>query len=113
MSSIINELRIKGRLDQSEYVRNVLDPGNFIRYNDGIIQASLLRAATNEELRYDLTEEMGSQMKRVLGDMIIHYGDSHSEGLNEFFYAIAIKKMRSQGKYYQGMHRLIRESKSL
>jgi len=94
MSSIINELRIKGRLDQSEYVRNVLDPGNFIRYNDGVIQACLLRAATNEELRYDLTEEMGSQMKRVLGDMIIHYGDSHSEGLNEFFYAIATKKLR-------------------
>jgi len=94
ISCIINELRIQGRLDQSEYVRNVLDPGNFIRYNDGIIQACLLRAATNEELRYDLTDEMGSQMKRVLGDMIIHYGDSHSEGLNEFFYAIATKKMR-------------------
>lgn len=94
ISCIINELRIQGRLDQSEYVRNVLDPGNFIRYNDGIIQACFLRAATNDELRYDLNDEMGAQMKRVLGDMIIHFGDSHSEGLNEFFYAIAIKKLR-------------------
>jgi hypothetical protein len=94
ISCILNELRVKGRLDQSEYVRNILDPGNFIRYNDGVIQASLLRAAKSEELRYDLTEEMGFQMKRVLGDMIIHFGDSHSEGLTEFFYAILTKKLK-------------------
>lgn len=93
-SCILNDLRVKGRLDQSEYVRNIIDPGNFIRYNDGVIQASLLRAAKSEELRYDLTEEMGFQMKRVLGDMIIHFGDSHSEGLTEFFYAILTNKLK-------------------
>ncbi|MGZ3755221.1 MAG: hypothetical protein ACXVAY_19500 [Mucilaginibacter sp.] len=111
VSCIINELRVQGRLDQSEYVRNVLDPGNFIRYNDGIIQACLLRAATNEELRYDLTDEMGAQMKRVLGDMIIHYGDSHSEGLNEFFYAIAIKKLRLKESIIQECIDLLEDQK--
>ncbi|TCK85530.1 hypothetical protein [Albibacterium bauzanense] len=112
ISCIINELRIQGRLDQSEYVRNVLDPGNFIRYNDGIIQACLLRAATTEELRYDLTDEMGSQMKRVLGDMIIHYGDNHSEGLNEFFYAIAIKKLRLKENIIQECIDLLEDQKA-
>ncbi|MDB5119349.1 MAG: hypothetical protein JWN56_567 [Sphingobacteriales bacterium] len=94
ISCVLNELRVKGLLDQSEYVRNIIDPGNYIRFNDGIIQACLLRAATNDELRYDLTDEMCLKMKRVLGDMIIHYDNQHSEALNEFFYAIAIKKLR-------------------
>lgn len=30
----------------------------------------------------------------ILGDMIVHLDDQHSEAINEFFYAIAIKKLR-------------------
>jgi hypothetical protein len=94
ISCILNELRNNNTLSQSEYVRNLIDPGNFVRYNDGIIQASLLRAATNGELNYSLSEDMGLQMKSILGDMISHIQDNHAEAINEFFYAIAIKKMK-------------------
>lgn len=94
ISSILNELRNKDVFHQSEYVRNILDPGNFIRYNDGIIQTCLLRASKNEELDYSLSEDASLQMKAILGDMIIHINDDHAEALNEFFYAIAIRKMK-------------------
>jgi len=94
VSNIINDIRGRGKLDQSEYVRNLIEPGNFVRFNDGIIQASILRAATGDELKYHISEEMSEQMKAVLGDMIIHLNDNHAEAINEFFYAIAIKKLR-------------------
>lgn len=94
ISTILNECRCTGKLDQSEYVRNLLEPGNFVRFNDGIIQAAILRAATNDELRYDLSDEMSFQIKNILEDMLNHIKDEHAEGLLEFIYAIAIKKLR-------------------
>jgi hypothetical protein len=92
--TIIHEIRQKDRLYQSEYVRNLLEPGNFVRYNDGIIQAAILRAAKNDELSYDLSETMSHQMQAVIEDMVNHIDDEHAEGLIEFLYAIAIKKLK-------------------
>jgi hypothetical protein len=94
ISCVVNELKCKGRLAQSEYVRNVIDPGNFVRFNDGIIQASIIRSGSNDDFRYDLSLELNLQMQAVLGDMISHINDDHAEGLTEIFYAIAIKKLR-------------------
>lgn len=94
IASILNDLRNKNVFRQGEYVRNLLDPGNFVRYNDGIIQSCFLRAAKNAELDYSLSEEDSMKMKSVLGDMILHLNDDHAEGLNEFLYAIAIKKLK-------------------
>src|SRR5690606_784509 len=93
ISSVLNEIRSKGKLVQSEYVRNLIEPGNFVRYNDGIIQACLLRASKTSELQYNLSEEMSLQMQAILGDMIIHIEDNHAEAINEFLYAIAIHKL--------------------
>ncbi|MBF9255807.1 hypothetical protein I2I11_21085 [Pontibacter sp. 172403-2] len=102
---MLNEIRNKGRLAQTEYVRNLISPGNFIRFNDGIIQACILRAATDDELRYDLSYEMSLEMQSVLGDMIIHFSDDHAEALNEFFYAIALRKLRLTNN---GLHECIK-----
>jgi len=94
IDAVLNEMRSKRKLFQTEYVRNLIEPGNFVRYNDGIIQACILRAATKEELKYHLSDEMSAQMQAVLGDMILHLGDAHAEAITEFFYAISIKKLR-------------------
>ena len=34
------------------------------------------------------------KMKSILGDMILHLNDDHAEALNEFLYAVAIKKIK-------------------
>ncbi len=94
ISCILNQMRNEGLLIQSDYVRNLIDPGNFVRYNDGILQASILRAANKEELDYSLSNEFSQQIQAILGDMITHIEDDHAEALNEFFYAIAIKKLK-------------------
>ncbi len=94
ISTILNQMRHEGTLVQSEYLRNLIDPGNFVRFNDGILQAAILRAASREELDYTLSDEYSEQIQAILGDMIMHIEDDHAEALNEFFYAIAIKKLK-------------------
>jgi len=98
ISSVLNHLRYSTdgnrQLTQTEYVRNLLAPANFNRFNDGIIQASILRASKPEEMRYDLSEPLSYQMRPILGDMIKNVRNEHGEGLTEFFHAIAIKKLR-------------------
>jgi hypothetical protein len=94
ISVILNQLRNEGVLVQSEYLRNLIDPGNFVRFNDGILQAAILRAANKDELDYSLSNEYSEQIQAILGDMIMHIEDDHAEALNEFFYAIAIKKLK-------------------
>ncbi|MDB5202916.1 MAG: hypothetical protein JWQ27_2325 [Ferruginibacter sp.] len=113
ISTILNELRCSGTLNQSEYVRNLLEPGNFVRFNDGIIQAALLRAARPEELRYDLSYEMALQMQDILIDMINHSDDEHAEALTEFLYAIAIKKLRIPNRVIEKCIKLITEKQLL
>lgn len=97
ISAILNHLRNSSDLDQclvqSEYVRNVLDPGNFNRYNDGIIQASILRSARREELCYDIDAVLSQDMTNVLIKIIEDYNSQQGEGILEFLYAIVIQKL--------------------
>lgn len=54
--SVLHNMRFgngaRSVLHQTEYRRNVLSPECFDRFNDGVIQASLLRAANRPELNY-------------------------------------------------------------
>ncbi|UFH57576.1 hypothetical protein [Spirosoma sp. KNUC1025] len=97
ISSVLNNLRNADEhshcLKQSEYVRNVIDPGNFNRYNDGIIQASILRSAKISELSYHIDENLSSNMKSILDKIIDEHKSPQGEALIEFLYAIAIKKL--------------------
>jgi len=113
ISTILNDLRCNGKLKQSEYVRNLLEPGNFVRFNDGIIQAAILRSAKNDELRYDLSEEMSLQIQGILEDMINHIDDEHAEGILEFFYGLAIKKLRITEKSLSVVIKLIESQEYL
>lgn len=113
ISTVLNHLRYSAnshhQLNQTEYVRNLIAPVNFSRFNDGIIQACLLRAARMEELRYDLSETLSYQMKSILGDMISRVRDDHGEGLTEFFYAIAIGKLRMVPNHVHDCIELLQE----
>lgn len=101
VSNIINSLRNSNNnsektdrtLKQSVYVRSLLDPANFSRFNDGIIQASILRAAYSEELSYGIDLEISQEMSNMLETIIKYCDDEQGEALFEFLYAIANKKM--------------------
>lgn len=81
-------------LKQTNYVRNMLSPRNFHRFNDGIIQASLLRSGKTEYYAYDLDSELSLQMKEFLLSIIDRYDTEDGEALPEFILALGIKRLK-------------------
>jgi hypothetical protein len=103
ISSVLNNLcnnpiNSERTLRQSNYVRNLISPDNFQRFNDGIIQASILRAGKKECFAYDLDSDCSLKMKALLKSMIDNYDNSHGEALLEFLLAIGTKKLRLKKK---------------
>lgn len=99
ISSIINHLENKEikshpSLKQTNYIRNLLSPRNFHRFNDGIIQSSLLRASQTEYLSFDLDDEANLQMKEFLLTIIDKYDSDDGEALLEFLLSIGLKKLK-------------------
>lgn len=111
ISSVINSLRFASShgqsLSQSEFVRNLLDPGNFHRYNDGIIQACLLRAAYPSEICYHIDHKLSSYMLLILEKIITDHRSPQGEGLLEFLYAIAIEKLTLKKEHLQRVSDLL------
>lgn len=70
-----------------------LDPENFARFNDGLIQAALLRAALPSELDYRGDSEASSYMATLLKRLSAKYADPQQPTL-EFLNAIAIARMQ-------------------
>lgn len=97
ISNIINTLRYTDdktkNLRQSTYVRNLIDPGNFNRFNDGIIQASILRSASSEEMFYSMDSELSEDMLNILETIVKYRDDDQGEALLEFLYALSIRKL--------------------
>jgi len=117
ISNIINSLRnsngnsdkLDRTLKQSVYIRSLLDPANFSRFNDGIIQASILRAAYPEELNYGIDIEVSQEMTNTLETIIKYCQDEQGEALLEFLYAIAIKKMTLAKVHLEKIIKLLKE----
>tara|TARA_R110002167_G_scaffold363306_1_gene583248 strand:- start:135 stop:2420 length:2286 start_codon:yes stop_codon:yes gene_type:complete len=103
ISSVLNQLYnnpidSERTLKQSNYVRNLLSPDNFQRFNDGIIQASILRAGKIEFFAYDLDKESSIKMKTLINSMVDNYKNTHGEALLEFLLAIGTRKLRLKKK---------------
>lgn len=99
INSIINflenkEITDEGSLRQSTYVRNLLSADNFQRFNDGIIQACLLRAAKPEYFAYDLDVDSSTQIKTLIESMLDKHNTEHGEALMEFLLALGMKILR-------------------
>lgn len=99
MGLVLTALRhstdINRRLAHNAYERVVLSPHNFDRFNDGILQASLLRAARPQELAYGACDLSVSEQ---MLDVLIHAlpdGDvpEKSEALMEFLIALLTRRM--------------------
>jgi hypothetical protein len=94
---VINRLRNSGNfshiLQQSSFVRNLLSPSNFNRFNDGVIQASFIRCARKEEMNYSIDSSLSKEMKEILITIFKYRTEVQGEALLEFLYAIAIGKL--------------------
>jgi hypothetical protein len=90
--SVLHNFRIKKSIKQTIFERHIFDPENFNRYNDGIIQASFLRAATNKELNYEIDVNSSSLMATIIISSI-EDNNNKDTAPYEFLMAICIGKL--------------------
>ena len=89
-TSIAIDLQLKS----NAYGHVVLSPECFTRYNDGVIQASLLRAAYPSELDFEYSPELSAEMSRILRRVFQHHRLERGEAAIEFATVLATQRMR-------------------
>lgn len=94
VSVLLHNLRSgmqEGRLSYSLYERSMLSPDNFSRFNDGVLQASILRAARDRELSFSNSSELLSM--RMTDFLLSEIDKSNAGGggaLMEFLIALLV-----------------------
>ena len=76
------------------YVVKQLDPLLFDRFNEGIIQASVLRSAKPRELDYSADDASSSIIGSLILKMLKEPGENTSEALPEFLLALCTEKLQ-------------------
>lgn len=98
LASILHHLREEGEtpgpMVQRGYHRTLLAPQNFSRYNDGVMQASLLRAALREEMNYCCSAQASRVMKEILTFIFANLDNEQGEATPEFLLALAQQRLR-------------------
>src|SRR5690606_40230559 len=96
IACVLNAMRnSEDGLRQSNFVKNLLDPFVFNRFNDGIIQAAILRSAKSEELNYSYSRQNSENMLMLLKTFVKHHSEYQGEALLEFLHALAIGDRKS------------------
>lgn len=86
-------------LSPSNYQSVVLSPENFLRFNDDVLQACLLRAALASELDYSSDNSLSEIMKELISKMFQRHQYSYGHAALEFAAALAIKKLKLKSKH--------------
>lgn len=84
------------RLASEAFQQVVLDPQNFNRYNDGIIQAAILRQAYSSELDYSSLPIDSRYMVLLLKKMFLARSKQQGEAIAEFAFAIGTGRLKLQ-----------------
>ncbi len=102
ISCVLNNMRNNQQdgLFQTTFVKNLIDPFIFNRFNDGIIQASILRASKANELNFSLSYNQSNNMLSLIKTFIKHREEQQGEAIFEFLYSIAIGKLRLYSDHY-------------
>lgn len=79
--------------DDNPFVRSVLDPSMFVRFNDGILQASLLRASRPCELDYSASDDFSRQFTAACRSVLVNCTHDVGEAALEFIHALVTEKV--------------------
>ncbi|UKY38940.1 hypothetical protein [Pantoea dispersa] len=95
IQTLLHDLRMNdGKGLSTIYHYTLLSPVCFDRYNDGVIQACLLRSAYSSELNYAIDETYSQQMCDIICSVIKNYENEQGEGCLEFLMSIWIRHLR-------------------
>ena len=82
------------QLEPTGYESVVLHPECFLRFNDSILQASLLRACSPPELDYSTSDSHSKLMKEFLIKIFNRYNHPYGNAAMEFAAALATKRLK-------------------
>lgn len=96
VQAVLHDLRIKSQEKglATTYHTTLISPVCFDRFNDGVIQACLLRAARPVELDYSIDENFSRQMTDIILSILKNFDNSQGEGALEFLLALASGRLR-------------------
>lgn len=87
------------RLATSTYRHVALHPDNFSRFNDGVVQAALLRCAYPSELDYRDDYAASDFLKGLIIRAVNRAEDEAGEGILEFILALVSRRMQLVGEH--------------
>jgi hypothetical protein len=82
------------RLASTGYESVVLDPECFLRFNDNILQACLLRACHASELDYSASPHLSKLMKEFLVKIFTRHAHAYGDAALEFAAALSTGRMK-------------------
>lgn len=99
VAAVLQQLRNADKGEGDALVTNwfqqtLLSPGNFGRYNDGIIQACLLRAARPTELDFASDAALSREAGRIIRRIIAEPNRARGEAAAEFLIALGCGRVR-------------------
>jgi hypothetical protein len=89
-----NSKTLATTLGKSLFQQALIDPENFTRYNDGVIQAAMLRAAYPSELDFRSHPGASNDMARLISKWIQLASYPAGDAVPEFLLAVATGKLR-------------------
>lgn len=84
----------EARLSSDAFQQVNLSPENFARFNDGVLQAALLRCANAQELDFRSNEIASSRMKAILIGIFAASDREQGEAALEFALALVSRKLQ-------------------
>lgn len=103
-------LKDDDRLSTDAFQHVVLDPENFSRYNDGIIQAAILRAAYPNELDYNCTEELSDSVRLLIEKIFGSCAMNQGEAALEFAAALKTGRLRLREEHLEKLKKFVRDN---
>ena len=101
VSAILQNLREKPITEDDQdslfsyvYQHSVLDPENFVRFNDGLLQCSLWRAADSRELDYRSSEELSKTFMNIMARLVSENCKGNSNSAIDLLMGIAVGKIK-------------------
>ncbi len=82
------------RLCPTGYESVVLAPECFMRFNDAVLQACLLRASLPSELDYSASPELSKLMRELLSKVFTRWDKDFGDAALEFAASIAVGSLR-------------------
>jgi hypothetical protein len=93
--------------DSNPFIDTVIDPDTFSRFNDGVIQAAILRSATASELNYSRDLKLSNHMLGIVSAIIMSRQRDRGEAVLEFMLAAHLKKLRFHNDHFSIVRGLI------